>query len=54
MKFSTFLAFSDIFKSTSYKAVGGIEVEWSKLITDITWNCLMKLNKLCTDYSEEI
>lgn len=52
MKFSTFLAFSDIFKSASYKEVG--EVEWSKLITDITWNCLMKLNKLCTDYSEEI
>lgn len=38
MKLNTLLDVLVILKSESYKAVRGIEVEWSKLITKITSN----------------
>lgn len=54
MKLNTFLDVLVILKSESYKAVGGIEVEWSKLITKMTPNWYMICNKYkCTDCSEE-
>lgn len=48
------LVFLDISKSENYRAVGGIEVEWSKLFTKITSNHKLEFNKCkCTEYSEE-
>lgn len=38
MKLNTLLDFLVILKTENYKAVGGTEIEWSKLITKITSN----------------